>query len=200
MKLIKIDLGFIISIIVLTPFLTGCRERVSKARTSEKITSSQQMSEKTDCNVKAKTSKEMIAQKKADKLYDRAMDLHKKTSEKYKEELTIINTEKDQNKTKKRLGKIISGKEYAPGILRQIFLGCKYASNNIPFHVYFNDVKSDISALKRMCRIPNKFKPYEHIQKAISEISDLIAKLEEIKSYVEKHKEFRNENRFLLTK
>jgi hypothetical protein len=143
--------------------------------------------------------REIKREVRADKFVKLAGDRHAETCAIFKEEIAILETEKDEKNIKKMLARVVLSKKY-DGWLESVgnFLFSALDSKKIPFHRYVRFVNSEISNLSSMQVALIKCKHGSTV--AMIEKFDLLMKqLQQIITYVESHKEFRTEDRYITT-
>ena len=116
-------------------------------------------------------------------------------AENYKEELAIVSAEKDEKKIKKQLGKIVESrkvKRHASDTFNTVFLGKSYDPERTPFHRYVSVISDDIARLKKNEALLAQNGCTELLERS----KDVRCMLIEIKQYVLKHKEHKNEARY----
>ncbi len=134
-------------------------------------------------------------QREAETPLQRAERIFATINEKYKQELTVVSTEKDEKKIKKQLGKIVEDhkvKWKKIDTLNTIFVGTSYNPEKTPFHRYVDVMTSDIDRLKRYENILVA----SHADQMLEKSKDMRCMLLEIKHYLLKHKEYKAEDRY----
>jgi hypothetical protein len=118
-------------------------------------------------------------------------DLHKK----YSQEIDLLKQEVDALKIKNMIGEIVGDKKFASNFAEKIF--GTISADKIPFHKYTKTITSDIHTLKKYIIPLNKQKELPQFKATLDKIIDLNDDLYEIRSYVIKHREYRDEERYL---
>ena len=117
------------------------------------------------------------------------------TAQNYQEELAVVSTEKDEKKIKKQLGKIVENKKvkrYTSDTFNTVFLGKSYDPERTPFHRYVSVITDDIARLKNNEALLAQYACDELLEKS----KDVRCMLLEIKQYILKHKEHKDEARY----
>ena len=116
-------------------------------------------------------------------------------AEKYKQEITLVSSEKDGKKVKKQLGKIVEDcpiKWKTIDTINTVFVGQSYSPDKTPFHRYVEQLDADIELLNGN----EGFLVKGGFAVLLEQSSDLRCMLLEIKQYLLKHKEYKAEERF----
>lgn len=134
-------------------------------------------------------------QEKSKRLQTQAAALCESISHNYEQEIDLVKNETDQLKVKDLLGEVVGDKKYVSNFWESVFKSI--SPDRIPFHKYNELLKHDIQSLKRFIDPLNKYKENKQIQMTLNKSIDLMDNLKEIQSYVLKHREYRDEERYL---
>ena len=124
----------------------------------------------------------------------KAERVHAAIAEKYKEEIAVMRTEKDEDIIKKKLGKLIENKDFKKagwknGWYRLVRTGG--TPDVMPFHCFVELLEIEMKRLQSNDEVFRKFGE----DKFVEQSKELRSMLFEMRAHVFKHKEHRNELR-----
>jgi len=134
-------------------------------------------------------------QEKSQRLQTQAASLCESIYQNYEQEFDLIKHETDQLKIKDLLGEVVGDKKYISTFWESVLKSV--SPERIPFHKYNEILKNNIQRLNSLIDPLNKYKDCKQIQMTLDKSIDLIDDLKEIQSYVVRHREFRDEERYL---
>lgn len=132
-------------------------------------------------------------QQRNQRLQSQASMLCEDISKRYDQELDLIKNETDSLKIKNLLGEVVGDKKYSPNLLETIFR--TKSPKLIPFHKYNEILTHDVNSLRLLIVPLNKGN--QSTQAELNKIIDMMQDLKEIQSYILKHREYRDEERYL---
>lgn len=139
--------------------------------------------------------KQLSREEKGNIALAKACQTLEELSSQYDQELDVITNENDSLKIKDLLGEIIGDKKFKPNFADIVFNSVP--ADMIPFHKYSDIIASDIYMLQGLITPLNKYKDIPQANLTLEKVIDLLDNLNEIKTYVIKHREYRDEERYL---